>query len=142
MGKRRKARETAMSFLYQAAMRKDFETQPAKDFWQEAGVEDDTKAFTEKIIAPALQHRQEIDDWIQKVALHWKIDRIAAVDLAILRMAIAEMLYGPGTPAVVVIDEAVEIAKKYSTLDSGGFVNGLLDKIKKEAVDKDASRKD
>ena len=140
MGKRRKARETVMSYLYQTSITKSLEL-PSDEFWKDADVDKEVKTFATKILTPAIANKEHIDVLIQKYALHWKIERIASVDLAILRSAIAEMLYVPSTPAVVVIDEAVEIAKKFSTPDSGGFVNGILDKIKHEVVDTDASGK-
>ncbi len=124
-----------MQSLYQSAILKNRQESPSKEFWQEAGLDADVQKFAAQIIAKATAHRDEIDELITKYALHWKIERIAAVDLAILRMAAAEMLFIPSTPSVVVIDEAVEIAKKYSTVESGAFVNGILDKIKHEVVD-------
>ena len=141
MGRRRKSRETAMQCLYKSAIREDMAGLPSTEFWQEAGVTPEVQDFAQQIISEALSHRETIDELIQKYTLHWKIDRIAAVDLAILRMAISEMLFIPSTPSVVVIDEAVEIAKKYSTTESGAFVNGILDKIKQEIVDVRGSQK-
>ena len=141
MGKRRKARETAMQYLYQSAVRKDTDGAPLAEFWEEAGVTPEVQTFATKILSKAFAQREKIDELIKEYTLHWKIERIAAVDLAILRMAISEMLYIPSTPPVVVIDEAVEIAKKYSTTESGAFVNGILDKIKHEVIDEHDSGK-
>ena len=141
MGKRRKARESAMQWLYQSALRKDMSEEPTKEFWDEADAAPEVRSFARDIVSQASAHREEIDALIQKYTLHWKIERIAAVDLAVLRMAIGEMLFLPRTPSVVVIDEAVEIAKKYSTIESGGFVNGILDKIKHEIADTRGSGK-
>ncbi len=134
MGKRRKARETAMQFLYQMSITKNTELIPGPEFWEEMGVDTEVKKFASEISTQAMSHREQIDQLIQQYALHWKIERIAAVDLAILRVAIAEMLFIPSTPPVVVIDESVEIAKRYSTMESGAFVNGILDKIRQEVL--------
>ncbi len=139
MGQRRKSREIAMQYLYQASTLKNLEEMPSKEFWTEAKIQPEVKTFAQKILDGALSHHAQIDALITQYALHWKIERIAAVDLAILRSAIAEMLFIPSTPPVVVIDEAVEIAKKYSTAESGSFVNGILDKIRKESVVGDGS---
>ena len=134
MGRRRKSREIAMQHLFRVAASRDNEAEPDA-LWDDARLEKDVKKFAMEILRGALDHRETIDARIKQYALHWSIDRIAAVDLAILRVAIAEMLYIPSTPPVVVIDEAVEIAKKFSTADSGAFVNGILDKVKQEVVD-------
>jgi N utilization substance protein B len=87
-------------------------------------------AFGEELIQGALAHLDDIDQRIQQLAQNWEFDRIAKIDLAILRLAIFEMVYRKDIPPVVSINEAIEIAKKYSTEESGRFVNGVLDKIR------------
>jgi transcription antitermination protein NusB len=141
MGKRRQAREMVMQYLYQAAVTKTLSEQAPDSFWKEKGLPQDTQGFAKKIVAHALKNREQIDGLIEKYALNWKLDRIAAVDLAVFRMALAEMLFISSTPPIVVIDEAVEIAKHYSTMESGAFINGILDRIRKEVVDGKPSRK-
>ena len=92
------------------------------------------RLFAEPLIRGTIEHRKEIDLVIQKNALNWQLHRIAAVDRNILRLAIYEMQYRDDIPPVVSINEAVDIAKKFSTEDSGKFVNGILDKIKSELL--------
>lgn len=130
-GKRRHARELAVQFLYQA----DINTVPLEKalplFWK---TQDDlpqgVRRFAEELINGALAQRTAIDEKIAKYTEHWEIDRIAAVDRNILRLAIYEMLFRDDIPPVVSINEAVEIAKKFSTRESGAFVNGILDRLK------------
>ncbi len=160
MGKRREARERAVQFLFQydlnppedlaAALRQFWETQRAaavagerKDLatWgqpvelppptsEEAAVQ----GFADPLIRGALEYRGEADELIKKHARNWELHRIAAVDRNILRLAIYEMLHREDIPPVVSINEAVDIAKKFSTQDSGKFVNGILDKVKSELL--------
>ena len=88
------------------------------------------RLFSEPLIRGVLQHREAIDTEIQKYAHNWDIRRMAAVDRNILRLAVYEMRHRTDIPPVVSINEAVDIAKRFSTQDSGKFVNGILDKIK------------
>ena len=92
------------------------------------------RLFAEPLIRGTIEHRNAIDEQIKKNAKNWDLHRIAAVDRNILRLAIYEMLYRDDIPPIVSINEAVDIAKKFSTEDSGKFVNGILDKIKGELM--------
>ena len=92
------------------------------------------RTFAEPMIRGAIEHRAAIDEQIKKYAANWELHRIAAVDRSILRLAIYEMLYRDDIPPIVSINEAVDIAKKFSTQDSGKFVNGILDKIRGEIL--------
>ena len=92
------------------------------------------RLFAEPLIRGALDHRDEADALIKKHAQNWDLHRMAAVDRNVLRLAIYEMLYRDDIPPVVSINEAVDIAKKFSTQDSGKFVNGILDKVKGELL--------
>ena len=144
--KRRKAREYALQFLY----RIDFVTQDSKLKNQESGRRDslelfwsdkdekdpDTKYFAEDIISETIKNLKKIDTLIQKVAEKWKISRMASIDRNILRFAIYELLFRNDIPNAVTINEALEIAKKYSTSESAAFINGILDKIAKEYCQK------
>jgi N utilization substance protein B len=160
MGKRREARERAVQFLFQhdlnppedvpAALDHFWETQRAAAIADEksgpatwgqptelppATVDDAAiRLFAEPLIQGALEHRDEADALIKKHAQNWELHRIAAVDRNILRLAIFEMLHRDDIPPIVSINEAVDIAKKFSTQDSGKFVNGILDKIKSELM--------
>lgn len=159
MGKRREARERAVQFLFQHDLNPPADLKAALDqFWdsqQTAAIAEDKGAanwgqpvelppptaeeaavrlFAEPLIQGALEHRDEADAVITKHAKNWDLHRIAAVDRNILRLAIYEMLHRDDIPPVVSINEAVDIAKKFSTQDSGKFVNGILDKVKSELM--------
>lgn len=141
MGKRREGRETAIQFLYQIDLNAQEEgdaPSTVKLFWElledpeKKGPTPKTKVFTEQLVAGVTAHRAEIDEQIKKYAANYELSRIAAVDRNILRVAIYEMLYCTDIAPVIAINEAIEIAKKYGSDKSGGFVNGILDRIKKE----------
>ncbi len=130
-GKRRQGRELAVQFLYQC----DFNGEPLDEalglFWQtQDNLDDDVRRFAEELVRGVAARQAAVDAKIQQYAEHWEIGRIAAVDRNILRLAIYEMLFRDDIPPVVSINEAVEVAKKFSTRESGGFVNGILDRIK------------
>ena len=159
MGKRREARERAVQFLFQhdlnppenldAALAQFWDSQQTAAIAEEKGVaswgepvqlppptadEAAMRLFAEPLVRGAIEHRDAIDEQIKKYATNWDLHRIAAVDRNILRLAIYEMLYREDIPPVVSINEAVDIAKKFSTQDSGKFVNGILDKVKSELL--------
>jgi transcription antitermination protein NusB len=159
MGKRREARERAVQFLFQHDLNppENLELELAQ-FWNSqraAAIEDEkgaahwgeqvelppptveeaeTRLFAEPLIRGTLEHRDAIDEKIKSHAKNWDFHRIAAVDRNIMRLAIYEMLHRDDIPPVVSINEAVDIAKKFSTQDSGKFVNGILDKIRGEIL--------
>jgi transcription antitermination protein NusB len=133
MGTRRKSRELALQMLFQA----DLGQQPAEEvrntFWKGRGeVAPDVKDFTEDIFRVARDRSSEIDKLIETHAENWRMDRMAAVDRNLLRAAVAELLGFPSTPRAVVINEAIEIARKFSSPESVQFINGVLDSVGKE----------
>lgn len=155
MGMRREARERAVQFLFQYDLNPPEDLERAlEQFWQSqraaAIAEDKAKArwgeppelppittdeaavrlFAEPLIRGTLEHRDELDNQIMRYAKNWSLHRMAVVDRNVLRLAIYEMLHREDIPPVVSINEAVDIAKKFSTEESGRFVNGILDKIK------------
>ena len=159
MGKRREARERAVQFLFQhdlnppedlpAALEHFWESQRAAAIAEDKGYatwgqpvelapstteEVAIREFADPLIRGVLEHRDEADEVIRKHAKNWELHRIAAVDRNVLRLAIYEMLHRDDIPPVVSINEAVDIAKKFSTQDSGKFVNGILDKVKGELM--------
>ncbi len=159
MGKRREARERAVQFLFQhdlnppqdlsGALEQFWESQRAAAIAEDKGAanwgqpvelppatteEAAVRLFAEPLIQGTLEHRDELDAIIKRHARNWELHRIAAVDRNILRLAIYEMLYREDIPPVVSINEAVDVAKKFSTQDSGKFVNGILDKVKSELM--------
>ena len=131
LGKRRLAREIAVQFLYQHDLGGGVLDDSLAMFWQtQPEVAEPTRKFAEELIRGTVAHRVEVDERITKYAEHWELQRIAAVDRNILRLAMYEMLHRDDIPPVVSINEAVDIAKKFSTSESGAFVNGILDRLR------------
>jgi transcription antitermination protein NusB len=130
-GKRRIARELAVQFLYQFDLSGGSLEEALPLFWDtQSEVGDDGRKFAEELIHGVIQRKAAIDERISKYADNWDLPRIAAVDRNILRLAMYEMLFRDDIPPVVSINEAVDIAKKFSTHESGAFVNGILDRLK------------
>ena len=132
MGRRRLAREIALQALYVA----DVSGTPAPEAFaivirREANDADqDTLEFARVLALGALERRDELDGLIQERAANWAMNRMAAVDRNVLRLAAYELVARPDTPLGVVIDEAIEIVRKYSTEEATRFVNGVLDALK------------
>jgi N utilization substance protein B len=134
MATRRQAREWAVQILYRLDLNPG-ELPPAfESFWADPGVESDptSRAFAEDLVRGVRAHAKEIDDTIKRCAENWELHRMAAVDRNVLRMAVHELLHCPGIPPVVAINEAVDIAKYFNSSESGRFVNGVLDRIRKD----------
>ena len=129
MGKRRSARELALKFLYQAEFNSDSPDSELDPFLERANVSEEIQNFTQTLIENLLIHEKEVDDLLKKISSKWAPDRMAVIDKNILRLGICELLFDPTTPPKVVINEAVEIAKKFGTEESPDFINGILDKI-------------
>ena len=131
MGKRREGREAAIQFLFQHDLNADAADKPTlHDFWQLRSATKKIQDFTTALIDGILSNRETIDAQIKKYVANYDIGRIAAVDRNILRLAIYEMLFCKDIPPVVSINEAIEIAKRYGSEDSGRFVNGVLDRLR------------
>jgi len=133
MGPRRKAREYALQMLFQWDITRDTIDQVAATFFQNQ--EQDAPAvldFALQLVTGTVEHVEEIDRLIQRHAEHWRLDRMATVDRNLLRLATQEFLYDKETPKTVVINEAIEIARRFSSQESPQFINGILDSIKKE----------
>ena len=133
MRKRTLARECALKILYRIEITKDTVDSSIEDFWSNMQKLDnkETQEFSNTLVKGTCENLAKIDEIISKYAENWDITRIAVIDKNILRMAIFEMLYLEDIPPNVSINEAIELAKKYGDMDSGKFVNGILDKIKK-----------
>lgn len=141
MGTRRKSRELCLQMLFQWDMGKQTPEQVRKTFWDErASVEPDTRGFAEDLFKVATERQAEINELIQKHAQHWRMERMAAVDRNVLRASVAEFLAYPATPRPVIINEALEIARKFSTPESVTFINGVLDSVAKELASSASSR--
>jgi transcription antitermination protein NusB len=132
-GKRRKSRELAMQMLFQADVGKQTPDQVRQSFWKarEETIDNDTRGFAEDLFRVATAREEEIDALIEQHSANWRIPRMPAVDRNVLRLAVAELVGFPGTPIPIVINESLEIAKRYSTPDSLSFLNGILDAIAK-----------
>jgi N utilization substance protein B len=128
--KRRRSREYALQVLFQLELTgSELNDEMLSDFWEGNAEDDEVKEFTYNIVRTALKNREKIDETIQRAAEHWSLERMASIDRNILRAAACELLYRTDIPPSVVINEAIEVAKKYSTEDSAPFINGILDKI-------------
>ena len=132
MGVRRDAREAAVQYLYQREMQGDQSDQALEEFYEMRGLSPSGKRFCNELLEGWMQHREEIDEVIARNARNFEFNRLSAVDRNVLRIACHEILFRSDIPAPVAINEAIEIAKKYSTEDSGKFVNGVLDNIRKQ----------
>jgi transcription antitermination protein NusB len=132
MGRRSKARECAFQMLYQWEQTHDPIERVANLFWKVRSSTDATKELALRLVRGSHAHVAEIDAHISRTTKNWKFERIAAVDRNILRLGTYELMMEPETPATVVIDEAVEIAKRFGEADSPRFVNGVLDAIMRE----------
>lgn len=129
-GKRRKSRELAMQMLFQADVGKQTPDQVRRTFWQSREEADaETRSFCEDIFRVASARESEIDKLIESHSAHWRLQRMPAVDRNVLRAAVAEMLGFPDTPVAVVINESLEVARRYSAPESLNFLNGVLDAI-------------
>ncbi len=134
MRKRTKARELALQILYQVNITGDEAANSLNNFWKEHRASPQIREFTAKLVTGTLANLAQIDQAITKCAKNWQIKRMAVVERNILRMACCELLFMEDIPVKVSINEAIDIAKKFSTPQSGKFVNGILDKIKQTEV--------
>jgi transcription antitermination protein NusB len=133
MGTRRKSRELVLQMLFQADMGKQGPEQVRRTFWAERDeVTDEVKGFADDLFRIATDRTSDIDKLIEGHAEHWRMERMAAVDRNILRASVAEFLGYPATPRAVVINEAIEIARKFSSPESVQFINGVLDSVGRE----------
>jgi N utilization substance protein B len=133
MGTRRKSRELTLQMLFQSDMGKQPAEQVRKSFWVERkDTEDEVRGFADDLFRVAQERVGEIDAIIERHAVHWRMDRMSAVDRNLLREAVAEFLGYPMTPKAVVINEALEIARKFSSPEAVNFINGVLDSVAKE----------
>jgi N utilization substance protein B len=133
MGFRRKAREYALQMLYQSDLNRGNPMEDLmKDFWIGKNVPTDIRDFSALLVNGVIQSLPEIDAQISSCAENWRVDRIAAVDRNILRIAIYELLYVEDIPARVTLNEAIEVAKRFGQEESPPFINGVLDRVVRE----------
>lgn len=148
MGTRRKARECALQMLFAADVAKTSSDVLTRDYWNELGepeLDEATQEFANRLSVFTLRELDKVDERIRSRAEHWRIERMAIVDRNVLRLAVYEFLYEQ-TPHTVVINEALEIARRFSTFEATQFINGILDAIKhdleKESAKKEKAAKD
>jgi transcription antitermination protein NusB len=130
MGVRREGREAAIQFLYQRDLGGGDGANDLQEFYAFRGLSPSARRFCEGLVSGLLNKTEAIDARIRENTQNYELDRLSAVDRNILRLAVHEMLHCDDIPPVVSINEAIDIAKKYGTEESGRFVNGVLDKIK------------
>jgi len=139
-GTRRKSRELALQMLFQLDMAKQTTDEVRKTFWSERkDLDEKVRGFADDLFRVASEREAEIDQLIEKNADNWRMERMAAVDRNVLRAGIAEFLGFPDTPRPVVINEALEIARRFSTPESVQFINGVLDSVARELGETKAS---
>lgn len=137
MGSRRKSREVALQLLYMYEFSDQNMDDVLSHFWREGELDERILGFTRHLTEGTLKHKEDIDAFITESSEHWRLDRMALIDRNVMRMAVYEFLYTPETPRKVVINEAIEVAKRFSTEESTQFVNGILDNIRKMLNSKD-----
>ncbi len=131
MGERRKARESALQILFQLEFSPNNHEEIIKEYWEGKKVTEKTKDYANWIVRGVVSLKEKIDHIIETSSEHWRLPRMAIVDRNVIRIAVFELLSEPDIPHPVIINEAIEVAKKYSTEEAGQFVNGLLDSIRK-----------
>ena len=142
MGARRKARECALQMLFQYDVAHPSMDELVATYWGEmAEAAEDVREFATELAIGAISHLEEIDEIIRLRTEHWRISRMAIVDRNLLRLAVYEFLYQPNTPHTVAINEALEIARRFSNQEATQFINGILDAIKHDLEKESASIK-
>jgi N utilization substance protein B len=134
LGKRRKSREIIVQVLYQMDMSDGDAEENFNLFWQHFNPSDELKEFSQKVVQGVCKHREEIDALIEKHSKHWRLKRMPIIDKNILRAAIFELMFCPDTPVKVIINEAIELGKKFSSEKSSPFINGILDKVSRQVT--------
>lgn len=130
---RSRCREWALQFLYQGEFSGPPDPTALEQFWSHFQDEGAPPAYLKELVAGVGSHLEELDALIVRYSEHWRLERMTVVDRNLLRLAIYELLYQPEIPPKVVINEAVEMAKRYGSEASGAFVNGILDQVRMSA---------
>lgn len=132
MGHRRLAREAALQILYQIELGQFPPAEAQRNFWVVHTTPPEVRTFAAQLIDGVIAERTRIDELLASHSAHWRVSRMAAVDRNILRIAVFELLCCDDVPMRVTINEAIEIGKKYGTIESGAFINGILDQVAKQ----------
>lgn len=132
MGERRKARENALQILFQLEFSTNDCEEVIEEYWKDKKAAKKTKDYANWLVKGVISSKDKIDNIIESTSEHWRLSRMATVDRNVLRIAVFELLYEHDVPHPIIINEAIEITKKFSTEEAGYFVNGLLDSIRKK----------
>lgn len=138
MRARTRARELALQFLFTLDLRGDEARDELELFLTDSGASREVKAFVTERVDGVREHKAVLDAKIRELTQNWSLERIARVDRNVLRLAAYEILHCPDVPVRVALNEAIELGKRYSTEKSGSFINGILDKLKDQAVARDS----
>ena len=130
MGRRRQSREVALQLLYALDITRANVREVLRAGWTEKMLSPEIRDFATILVTGVIEHRDEIDTFIQECSTNWSLERIGLVERNILRFAIYELCFLPDIPPNVTINEAVEVAKKYGTEEAPAFINGILDRVK------------
>ncbi len=135
MGRRRKAREETLRILFRLEFENKQIEKTLNQYWKNKKVSKEIKEYSTWLVNGVISDQAKIDNIIQQISEHWRVSRMALVDRNILRMAVFELLYEENIAPAIVINEAIEIAKRYSGDEAATFVNGILDAIRKNLKD-------
>ena len=136
MRRRTRAREIAVQFLYQLDLRGDEMLESLHEYVEAETADKEMRDFAIRLIQGSRRHQEETDSRLGQVTRNWDLSRMATLDRNVLRMAVFELLHCPDIPPKVTINEAIEIGKKYSTANSGAFINGILDRVRLDELEK------
>ncbi len=136
MRRRTRAREIAVQFLYQLDLRGDEVLELVHDYVESESDNKDVRDFAIRLIQGSRRHQEETDSRLKEVTRNWDLSRMATLDRNVLRMAVFELLHCPDIPPKVTINEAIDIGKKFSTQNSGAFINGILDRVRLDELEK------
>ena len=142
MRRRTRAREIAVQFLYQLDLRGDETLESLHDYVEGESNDNEVRDFAIRLVQGARRHLEDTDKHLCDVTRNWDLSRMATLDRNVLRMAVFELLHCPDIPPKVTINEAIEIGKKYSTANSGAFINGILDRVRMDHLEKDQLEED
>ncbi len=140
MGARTTAREAALQMLFATEASGDSVATVIRDFWREMPGDAEGRPYADALVSGVVEVLSEVDERIAAASQHWRVERMARVDRNVLRVGAFELAHRPEVPRAVIIDEAVEMAKRFGTAESGAFVNGVLDRIADDCGRIDADR--
>jgi N utilization substance protein B len=132
MSRRRKAREIALQTLYAEEVSGADWRSALRDSVERRKPSEEVVEYAERLVERVIEERSRLDERLKRCIQNWELERVSVIDRTILRIALAELIYCPEVPTNVIMNEAIEIAKKFSSADAGKFVNGVLDSLARE----------